>query len=67
MGGGGRGGGIGFDEGFFKKIIGHLMHTSCFYMLLMLHASAAFKGGDNQNFWEGGRPYIGGLSIYGGT
>ena len=25
----------------------------------MLHASAAFKGGDIQNFWEGGRALYG--------
>ena len=31
------------------------------YMLFMLHVSAAFKGGDIQNFWEGGR------TLYGGT
>ena len=29
----------------------------------MFHASAAFKGGDIQNFWEGGRTLYGGLSI----
>ena len=27
----------------------------------MLHASAAFKGGDIQKFWEGGEPYVGEL------
>ena len=33
------------------------------YMLFMLHVSAAFKGGDIQNFWQGGEPYMIGLSI----
>ena len=29
-------------------------------MMFMLHASAVFKGGDVQNVWEGGEPYMGG-------
>ena len=34
----------------------------------MLHALAAFKGGDIQSFWEGGRAlYGGGIAFYGGT
>ena len=30
----------------------------------MLHASAAFKGGDIHNYWEGGEPYLGGLKDF---
>ena len=30
------------------------------YTLFMLHVSAAFKGGDIQNFWQGGRTLYGG-------
>ena len=38
------------------------------YKLFMLHVSAAFKGGDIQNFWEGGENLIwGNLAFYGGT
>ena len=38
-----------------------MQHLNRLYKLYMLHASAAFKGGDIQNFWEGGKPYMGGL------
>ena len=36
---------------------------TCFCTLFMFHASAAFKGGDIQNFGQGGEPYMGGFSI----
>ena len=38
------------------------------YRLFMLHVSAAFKGGDIQNFGEGGENLIwGNLELYEGT
>ena len=33
----------------------------------MLHASAAFKGEDIQNFWEGRKLYMGDFAFDGGT
>ena len=33
-------------------------------LLYVVHASAAFKGGDIQNFWEGGRTLYGGTSHF---
>ena len=50
-----------------KQHLNRLHKLYMHYMLFMLHASAAFKGRDIQNFWKAGEFYMGGLGILRGN